>query len=76
MSELKEYNILPVVYTPEFAADNNEVNITALITDAAKAMPTLSNTIVNGLWLIELLALNNDGSVYGIIAPMTAIDNT
>ena len=59
-SSLKENNILLVV---EFVADNNDVNITALITEAAKATPILSNTIVKGLCVTDSFSFNNNGSV-------------
>ena len=48
-SSLKEKSILLVVYIPEFAADSNDVRMTALIIDAANAIPIRSKTIVNGL---------------------------
>ena len=47
----------------EFVADNNDVNITALITEAAKATPILSNTIVKGLCVTDSFSFNNNGSV-------------
>ena len=52
-----------VVYKPEFAADNNEVKITALMTDAAKAIPIRSKTIVNGLCATDSCSFNSNESV-------------
>ena len=71
-----ENNIRLEVYNPEFAADNSDVKMTAFMTEAAKAIPTRSKTIVNGLWLTDSLSFSSNGSVYGIIAAITAIDNT
>ena len=60
---LSEYNMRLVVYKPEFAADNNEVKITALMTDAAKAIPIRSKTIVNGLCATDSCSFNSNESV-------------
>ena len=46
------------------------------MTDAAKAIPILSKTIVNGLCDTDSLSLSKSGSVYGMMAAITAIDNT
>src|SRR5699024_12268871 len=69
-----ENNIRLAVYNIELDADNNAVKITALITEAANAIPILSNTIVNGLWFTDLDSFNNIGSLLGIIAVITKIE--
>ncbi len=46
------------------------------MTDAAKAIPILSKTIVNGLCDTDSFSLSKSGSVYGMMAAITAIDNT
>ena len=47
------YNILVDAYIPELAAEITEVKTTAFITVAARLIPALSKTVVNGLIAIS-----------------------